>query len=60
MLALWFQPVPTDVEIFEWLSSLLDVMKTSVTADLSETLHSAVFEFENLNEENWIFQYSSG
>ena len=52
--------MPTDVEIFDWLSSLLDVMKTSVTADLNETIQSAVFEFENLNEENWIFQFSSG
>ena len=55
-----FQPVPTDIEIFTWLPSLLAVMKTSVTADLNVTLQSAVFEFENLNEENWIFHACSG
>ncbi|KAL5253857.1 hypothetical protein ACHWQZ_G013584 [Mnemiopsis leidyi] len=53
------EPVPTDIEIFNWLSSLLDVMKTSVTVDLNLALQSAVFEFEYLNEENWIFQSTS-
>ena len=52
--------MPTDVEIFVWLSSLLDVMKASVSADLNETIQSAVFEFENLNEENRIFHSTSG
>lgn len=54
------QPIPTDIDIFDWLFTLIQVMKSSVAADLSETLKCAIFEFDNLNEEHWMFHFTTG
>ena len=56
-----FQPVPTDIDVFDWLASLLTVLKPSVSADLNETLRAADFsDFSSLNEDSWIFLSSTG